>query len=124
MASRVSVRWFWRDARMLPVLLVWAAFAGSLLIYFNGVILPWRTAPAASAAAPQVAGDDALYTGSIIMVPRSGDECRRLIFDNRTGTMWEDGYIDCYAFAKMDATRGQGSMSYVRMQAIHDTFHR
>jgi hypothetical protein len=120
MTSHLSVNGFWRDARMLSVLLVWAACATSPLIYLNGVIPLRHAAPAAL----QVVDDEVLYTGSIVMVPRSGDECRRLTFDNRTGSMWEGGSIDCDDFAKMDKTRGQGAISYVRMQAIHDTFHR
>ena len=120
MASRLS--WFWRDARKLPVLMLWAAFAIGLLIYFRGDILSRHAAPATAATARAV-DDDALYTGSIILVPRSDDDCRKLKFDNRTGLVSDDGYIDCYSIAKRDKI-GQGAMGYARMLAIHSTFSR
>jgi hypothetical protein len=120
MASQVS--WFWRDARMLPLLLVWVAFAGSLLIYFGGAILPQQASPTARAQGAQAVSDDELYTGSIIVVPRASDRCPRLMFNNRTGRLSEGGSIDCYAITKRD--KGQGGMSYARMQALHEAFRR
>lgn len=95
MASRASVRWFWRDIRMVYVLLVWAAFATGLFFYFDSGIA-FRAGASAKPAA-QAAGADELYTGSIIVVPRTGDECWKMMLDNRTGRMWENGYIDCGA---------------------------
>ena len=126
MASQVPLRWLWRDARMVPVLLVWAAFAVGLLIYFNGGILPHAASAAGrapvAAAPPRAAVDDTHYTGSLVLVPRSGDECRKLIFDNRTGIMWEGGSFDCYTMAK---TRGpQETLGIARMQALHAAFHK
>ena len=41
--------------------------------------------------------DDEIYTGSIIVVPPTGDQCWQMMIDNRTGHMWETGYVDCYA---------------------------
>jgi len=93
MASRASVRWFWRDIRMVYVLLVWAAFGTGLFFYFDSGISFHGAASAKPAA--QVAGDDELYTGSIIVVSRSGDDCWKMMLDNRTGRMWENGYVDC-----------------------------
>jgi hypothetical protein len=121
MATQVSLHSFWRDGRMVSVLLVWAAFVVALLIYFNGEILPHRAAPG-TAAPSRAAVDDELYTGSLILVPRSGDECRKLLFDNRSGMMWEGGSFDCYAVAKMNESRP--TLGYMRMKAIHSSFHK
>jgi hypothetical protein len=125
MATQVSLHSIWRDARMVTVLLVWAAFVVALLMYFNDEILPHSVAhPAAPgvAAASRAAVDDEIYTGSLILVPHSGDECRKLLFDNRSGMMWEGGSFDCYAVAKMNESRP--TLGYVRMKAIHSIFHK
>jgi hypothetical protein len=98
MATRASAPWFWRDLRLVYVLLVWVAFAFGLYFYFDNDLAPRREARVTPAmAAAQAAKDDALYTGSIIVVPRTGEQCWKMMLDNRTGRMWESGYVDCTA---------------------------
>ena len=92
MASRAVPR-LWHDVRLVYVLLLWAAFVAGLYFFFDGGISLHRAAPAKSVA--QSANDDKLYTGSIIVVPRTGHDCWKLMLDNRTGRMWENGYVDC-----------------------------
>jgi hypothetical protein len=124
MVSRAPVRWLWRDIRLVYVLLVWAAFATGLFVYFDGSITlrpGARAAPVSPAA--QAAKDDAIFTGSIIVVPRSGDDCWKMMLDNRTGRMWESGYVDCNAVAGALADDQRASQSRaVRLHAIGAAF--
>jgi hypothetical protein len=118
MASRVSVRWFWRDVRLVYGLLIWAACGAGVLLYFNGGV-SWQ----AAAPAPQrVASDDELYTGSIVVVPTQGDRCWQMMLDNRTGRMWEGGYLDCDAVVDALTDSKRTGASAVRLNAIGSAF--
>lgn len=118
MASRVSVRWLRRDIRLVYVLLVWVAFTVGLFIYFDNGITFHAAAPPAPAA-----NDDELYTGSIVIVPSSGDECWQMMLDNRTGRMWESGYIGCDAVAGVLAESQRDTKARTgRMNAIGAAF--
>ena len=121
MASRASVRWLWRDIRMVYVLLVWAAFATGLFFYFDSGVT-FRGVASVTSAEPAVS-DDELYTGSIIVVPRSGEDCWKMMLDNRTGRMWENGYVDCDAVAGVLAASQQNIQARAgRLNAIGAAF--
>ena len=135
MASRAKVQWLWRDMRLLYVLLVWAAFASSLFYFFNGGMMFQDTAKlfrnagkmsqhgAAPASPSQVQNGDEIYTGSIIVVPPRGDQCWQIMLDNRTGRMWENGYVDCYlAVSQLAENKRNGAISSIRIQSISDAF--
>jgi hypothetical protein len=120
MASRVPVRWFWRDMRLVFVLLVWAAFGTGLFAYFDGSInLTINLRPPAPA---QAVSDDALYTGSIVVVPTRGDRCWQMMLDNRTGRMWESGYMDCDTVVEALTDSNRTGASAVRLNAIGSAF--
>lgn len=118
MASRSGVRWFWRDARALYGLIVCALVGGGLLAYVSGGVA-WRGAAPAPA---RVVSDDELYTGAIVVVPEQGNRCWQMMLDNRTGRMWEGGYMDCDAYvdALADTRRTGGSTQ--RMNEIGAAF--
>jgi hypothetical protein len=119
-AARAKVHWLWRDLRLVYVLLVWTAFASSLFIYFNGGITLRRAAPVAP---PLVENDDEIYTGSVIVVPPRGDQCWQMMLDNRTGRMWENGYVNCYvAVSQLADSKRSGAISSIRMQSISTAF--
>ncbi len=128
MASRAKVHWLWRDLRLLYVLLVWVAFGCSLFYFFNGGIMFQGAAimpPYGAASAPpaQAQNDNEIYTGSIIVVPPRGDQCWQMMLDNRTGRMWETGYVDCYlAVRELAENKRSGAISSVRMQSISNAF--
>jgi hypothetical protein len=104
------------------VLLVWVAFAVGLFIYFDNGIT-FHAAPTPVPAA-QAANDDELYTGSIVIVPPSGDECWQMMLDNRTGRMWESGYIGCDAVAGVLAESQRDTKARTgRLNAIGAFFH-
>ena len=122
MASRVAVRRFWRDMRLVFVLLVWAAFGTGLFAYFDSSInltVNLRPPPPVPA---QAASDDELYTGSIVVVPPRGDRCWQMMLDNRTGRMWESGYLDCDTVVDALTDSKRTGASAVRLNAIGSAF--
>jgi hypothetical protein len=78
------------------VLLVWLAFGVALLIYSND----WHPSgwtelrQEATAPKPPVSVTDQ-DTGSIMIVPTRGEDCRQMMLDNRTGRMWDNGVVNC-----------------------------
>ena len=125
MASRVTDRWLWRDLRLVYVLLVWAAFGFSLFFFFSGNIFSGGFTLRGKAPGPpqQAQSDDEIYTGSIIIVPPRGDQCWQMMLDNRTGRMWENGYVDCYvAVRQLADNKRSGAISTIRIQSIMDAF--
>ena len=122
MASRASVRHhFWRDMRLVYVLLAWVALAIALFLYFDKSITFRDAAPAKPVA--RAAADDALYTGSIIVVPRAGNDCWKMMLDNRTGRMWENGYVDCNTVVGVLAeSKKDGASRAGRLHAIGASF--
>lgn len=121
MASRASVKWHWRDLRVVYVLLVWAAFAASLFFYFDGTILPDRAA--AVAPPSSTVSNDEVYTGSIIVMSPYGDNCWQMRLDNRTGMMWGYSEVDCGALNQMLAQREQrGLTNKTRINTISNAF--
>lgn len=118
MAARAKVHWLWRDLRLVYVLLVWAAFGLSLFYFFNGGIMLHGAAPP-----PVAQNDDEIYTGSIVVVPPRGDQCWQMMLDNRTGRMWENGYVDCYrAVRELAENKRSGAISSIRIQSISNAF--
>ena len=104
------------DFPRVLILLVWVAFGLSIAFYFDGW-LPLQREIAVRPQSSNVNKNDAdkLYVGSIILAPTRGDKCRELMLDNRTGNMWDKGYINC--FDAVHNTR-RSTMSAERMLAI------
>lgn len=126
MASRTaSVHWIWRDLRLSFAVLVFGAFSFGAILYFNGWISPqhyWSGVQARPTVAPQVDNDE-LYTGSVIVVPSRGEQCWQLMFDNRTGTMRENGYVNCYTAVRQLVEQQQSpAITSRRMQMIGSVF--
>ena len=59
----------------------------------------------------------ARFIGSIIFVPLRGDRCLKWLLDNRTGAMWDVGYIKCEILLPPPAKSPQG-MGMQRLRAI------
>ena len=126
MPARVSSRrrWFLRDVPRTYVLFVWLAFGLAIFLY----AYDWRPSgwsvlrQQASAAKPQGRGVE-YYTGSIVLVPARGDYCWQRMIDNRTGKMWDKGYVNCYeAVSPMEKDQRVG-MSSARINAIGRAFN-
>ena len=124
-ARRVSSRqrWFLRDVPRTNLLLIWLAFGAAIFIYS----IDWRpsgwSALKNETAAKPVRNEAALYTGSVIIVPATGDLCWRRILDNRTGRMWDQGYVNCYEAVAPAGKDQRVGMSSLRMNAIGKAFN-
>lgn len=79
-----------------------------------------RTPPAAAAPAT-AANDEEIYTGSILYMPEQGRVCRQLLFDNQTGRISDNGYVDCKAAAYSDDGTSK-HWSVARMRVISSGF--
>ena len=126
MASRASLRWLWRDIRLVYVLLVWAAAAAGLFAYFGALdATPAKpTAPLAQIAKGADSGKaNKIYIGSIVAVPPRGNSCWEMKIDNRTGRLWSNGYVACdrVAGAFADFMRVRSARS-ARLSAIGQAF--
>lgn len=121
MAARASVPRVRDDSRLVYVLLLWAAFAAGLLAYFGTGHALNRAPPARPAAQGHV--DAQVYTGSIIVMPRTGNDCWKMMLDNRTGRMWEDGYLNCDTAVGERASKERTTRERVgRLHAIGSAF--
>ena len=94
MASRVHRRHLLRDLPHAYVVLFCAAVGVSLLLFLAIYSSPARRE---SAVKPQMSDVeiDRRYAGSIMVDPPRGDMCWERILDNRTGKMWDNGYVKC-----------------------------
>jgi len=110
------------EIRRTIVLLVWVAFACSVFFYVFDRY-PVRHDAVARPQSNRVAikNDDNLYTGSIVLVePR--DRCWVRAIDNRTGSMWDLGYVNCDDAVSTKSAQ-QGAASVQRMNSISRAFH-
>jgi hypothetical protein len=116
--------WFWREVRSGFALLVWAAFAISLVTYFYGTV-PILQSQQVSSRPKNIrhTDDDVLFTGSIVFLPARGDQCWQRMIDNRTGAMWDKGYVNCYdAVSQLIEQKQNGLKNSDRMHAISHAF--
>ena len=129
MVARVTTRrWLLRDSRQTFVLLVWAAFAASILFYFaDWPVIHRDTRAQASSKQTNNAGQDdpdVIYTG-VILLPTRGRQCREAAFDNRDGRMIDKGLVDCsHARVQAGAQNQQVGIEYARLRAIGKAFNR
>jgi len=117
-------RWFLRDARRTYLLLVWLAFGLAILIYSNDWHPSGWSVFKQETAAPKPQRSDAeTYTGAIVIVPTRGDYCWQRMLDNRTGKMWDKGYVNCDEAISRAEKEQRGGMSTLRMNAIGKAFN-
>jgi hypothetical protein len=128
MAARVSSsrRWFLRDIPRTYVLFVWLVFGLAAFVY----ACDWHPSgwsalrQEATVKPPPQRSDAEIYTGAIIIVPTGGETCWQRMLDNRTGKMWDKGYVNCYeAVSPLEKDQRVG-MSSLRMNAIGKAFNR
>jgi hypothetical protein len=93
-SRRQSIRPRRRDGirQTLGVIAVGALLGGSLFVGGEYIYRQQRLAAALPVAA---ANGDEIYTGSILYMPDEGRDCRQLLFDNRSGRLIDNGYVDC-----------------------------
>ena len=124
--ARSRRRWFTRDIPRTYLLLVWFAFGFVVLIYSND----WRPSgwsamrqQTTTQQQPQRNPAEA-YTGAIIIVPTRGDNCWQRMLDNRTGKMWDKGYVNCEEAVSRADKEARSGMSTLRINAIGKAFNR
>ena len=127
MALHVASRsWLSSDISRAFVLLLWASFFIAIIVnVFDWPV--WRGAavkPQPNAAGGKPGFDrDAFYRGAIFFVPEFGDFCWERMLDNRTGNMWDKGYVNCDdAVSELLANKQRGNLSNERMELISKAF--
>lgn len=122
MASRVSSRgWIVRDIPRTFVLLVWVALVVGMLFYF----IDWSPLRRESAVRPELnnGSNEKRYIGSIVVDPPRGDLCRESILDNRTGKMWDKGYVKCNSLVSQPSEKiPPEGIDIMRMRAVGKAF--
>ena len=98
--------------------------ASGALLAGNGHLDDWssslsRMAFWRPAAEPRLPADDDLATGSILIVPLSGESCRQLLIDNATWRIRDQGLIDCHtALVRSGSTRQVSAARIEVMRAV------
>jgi len=121
--ARARRRWFMRDIPRMYLLLVWLGFGLAVLLYANDWHPSGWSALRHEAAVEKPKQPTESYTGSIIIVPTVGDFCWQRMLDNRTGKMWEKGYVNCYEAVTRSEKDARSGMSAARMDAIGKAFN-
>ena len=123
MAARLLSRrrWFLRDVPRTYILLVWLAFGLAAFLYANDWHPSGWSALRQEATVKPQRRDAEYYTGSIIIVPMGGEKCWQRIIDNRTGKMWDKGYVNCYEAVTQNEKDQRVGMSSLRMNFPGDT---
>jgi len=115
---------FLRDLTRAYVLLLGAATAAFLLFYLSS---SWVPTPRVVDPPPQADATPATrYTGSIMVDPPHGELCWERIFDNRTGRMWDNGYVKCDTQPAQltDARNAPAILNAWRIQEVGKAFRR
>jgi hypothetical protein len=125
MASRrFARRWMLRDIPQFLVL-----FAGIAVVFgIVGYSVDWNLIRSDFVSKPNVvskqqpnnASNAEFYTGSIILVPPQGEQCLERALDNRTGQIWDKGYVNCYDVVRNTAKNS--GLSASRMRSIGNAF--
>ena len=124
MASRrSSLNRLDRDWRSSLVFIGWIGLCLSLLSYSTAWMMTkrhWSKVPRDSASTVGI-NKNSLYVGSII-VGQHSDKCWQRMFDNRTGTMWDLGSVNCETAISDLQMRNRRSAA--RVQVISNAFRR
>lgn len=106
-------------AGLFALLIVSAGLGG----WFAGLANTTRAAPQEAAPAPT---EDDFRMGSITYVPVKGANCEVHRFDNFTGQVVPDGFVNCERklYPETSEPMGPGTQRNVRMRAVLDGFKK
>jgi hypothetical protein len=125
MASPTAPHWLLRDLRLSLVLCLWMGL-GLILLSFGYLeaIKQQDRLPVAGNSTHRLIPNGSvsnISTGSIIIVGRRDDQCRQQIFDNRTGKMWDIGYVNCHkVLSDLSANNGESGRVRVISKAFRN----
>ena len=111
---------------MASVGIVLALLLGTALVEFNFTPFTLRLSGIFGGAPPSTAFAD---TGAIVFTPAYGNDCRRILFSNRTGWIGPDQQVPCdfrlatgsVAGGTLDVTPNQRMMSIREAFSSHPT---
>jgi hypothetical protein len=114
---RVPYRDFYRA--LLAALLLIFVFAAS---FYDGTLWPtFRSAQDRSYTGDPF--DHALRTGSLLIVPPSGNHCKQRLIDNVTWIIRDNGFVDCDELVTRSIAQPARETSS-RLDAIRDGFRK
>jgi hypothetical protein len=130
MPSRVSSsHHYFRDLPPAFVLVGCAIVGVSFLIALSPY---WSLLPHESITRPHLNGRepqlkefnfDKRYAGKIITGSVYDDKCRELVFDNRNGNMWDNGYVNCDGVSlQLLQEDHQKNMDIIRLREVGKAF--
>ena len=129
MTSRVtSRRHLLRDLPHTYVVLCCAAVAMSLLVLFFHYSSPIQrdsaVRPQLNELRPQLNefDIDKRYAGSIITDAPRGDMCWERVLDNRTGNLWDKGYVKCRDVSAPSGNHQPSGMDATRLRDVGKAF--
>jgi len=81
----------------------------------------WLAAPEPAQAAVAWNGSGQ-YTGAIMSVPDEGNNCRQILFNNRSGQFTDNGYVNCEQLSGWVATASLQRFPNARLRDISNSF--
>jgi len=111
------------DGRRALIALIAGLFLGSLLLALGNRIDGISLLQIRPGFGQRPPIDDDLSTGSVIVVPRHGNDCRLRLIDNATWRIWDQGVVDCDTALEQSRTRAHG-WSAGRIEVIRTGFFR
>ncbi len=103
--------------------LIAGLFLGSLMLALGNQIVGFSLMQTRSGVAQKSPTDDDLTTGSILLVPRYGNECRLRLIENATWRIWDQGVVDCRTALEQSRSQTHG-WSAGRIEVIRDGFFK
>jgi hypothetical protein len=107
-----------------------AILAGLLLIFvfaasfYDGRLLPDFDEPQPANETSKDKPEHPLRTGSIVIVPTSGNRCKQRIIDNATWIIRDHGIVDCEEMLSVIAERASRDTATHHLDAIRNSFFR
>jgi hypothetical protein len=119
-AARTAARRRFLDGRRA---LIAGLFLGSLMLALGNHIAGFNLMQTRAGIAQKSPTEDELATGSILLVPRYGNNCRLRVIENATWRIWDQGVVDCREVLEQARGRTHG-WSADRIDVIREGFFR
>jgi hypothetical protein len=104
--------------------LIAGLFLGSLMLALGNHIGGFSLMQIRPGVAQKTLTDEDLATGSILLVPFYGNDCRLRLIENATWRIWDHGVVDCHSALEQSRARTNGWSAAGRIEVIRDGFFR